>query len=159
MPIDRADIERVKQQIDIVAFIRSRGVRLTRKGRQFVGLCPFHDDREPSLVVDSIKQLWNCLGRCKSGGDVYRFVMKFDSIDFKAAHQVLMKEANAREEAKQMAKPKLVAKKQRAEQTEREVKQETKRETKATLSVVECDWLERVTTHYHASLLQILRAT
>jgi DNA primase len=82
MPIEKEEIERVKQAVDIVALIRSRGIKLTRKGKQFVGLCPFHPDREPSLIVDSVKQLWNCLGRCKSGGDVYRFVMKFDSVDF-----------------------------------------------------------------------------
>jgi len=76
MPISKEEIERVKQAIDIVSLIRSRGVRLTRKGRQFVGLCPFHPDSEPSLVVDAVKGLWNCLGRCREGGDVYRFVMK-----------------------------------------------------------------------------------
>jgi hypothetical protein len=52
-----------------------------------VGLCPFHDDHEPSLVVDAKKQLWNCLGACREGGDVYRFVMKADGVDFREAHR------------------------------------------------------------------------
>ncbi|MGH8772368.1 MAG: CHC2 zinc finger domain-containing protein, partial [Burkholderiales bacterium] len=73
----------------MAAFIRSRGVTLTQRGKQLVGLCPFHDDHEPSLVVDAKKQLWNCLGACHEGGDVYRFVMKADSVDFREAHRRL----------------------------------------------------------------------
>jgi DNA primase catalytic core len=89
MLIDKAEIERVKQASEMVAFIRSRGVSLTQRGKQLVGLCPFHDDHEPSLVVDAKKQLWNCLGACHEGGDVYRFVMKADSVDFREAHRRL----------------------------------------------------------------------
>jgi DNA primase len=89
MLIDKAEIERVKRANELVAFIRSRGVTLTRRGRQLVGLCIFHDDHEPSLVVDPKKQLWNCLGACREGGDVYRFVMKADGVDFREAHRRL----------------------------------------------------------------------
>jgi DNA primase catalytic core len=87
--IDKAEIERVKRANELVAFIRSRGVALTQRGKQLVGLCPFHDDHEPSLVVDPRKQLWNCLGACHEGGDVYRFVMKADGVDFREAHRRL----------------------------------------------------------------------
>jgi len=76
MLIDKSEIERVKQANELVGFIRSCGVTLRQRGKQLVGLCPFHDDHQPSLVVDSKKQLWNCLGACHEGGDVYRFVMK-----------------------------------------------------------------------------------
>jgi DNA primase catalytic core len=89
MLIDKAEIERVKRANELVAFIRSRGVALTQRGKQLVGLCPFHDDHEPSLVVDPKKQLWNCLGACHEGGDVYRFVMKADGVDFREAHHRL----------------------------------------------------------------------
>jgi len=89
MLIDKAEIERVKQANELVAFIRSRGVTLTRRGKQLVGLCPFHDDHEPSLVVDTRKQLWNSLGACHEGGDVYRYVMKADGVDFREAHRRL----------------------------------------------------------------------
>jgi hypothetical protein len=54
-----------------------------------VGLCPFHDEHEPSLIIDAKKQLWNCLGACHEGGDVYRFVMKADGVDFREAHRRL----------------------------------------------------------------------
>jgi DNA primase catalytic core len=87
--IEKAEIELVKRASDLAALIRSRGVKLQRRGRQLVGLCPFHDDHEPSLIVDPAKQLWNCLGACKEGGDVYRFVMKADSVDFREAHRRL----------------------------------------------------------------------
>ena len=89
MLIDKVEIERVKRANELAAFIRSRGITLTQRGKQLVGLCPFHDDHEPSLVVDAKKQLWNCLGACHEGGDVYRFVMKADGVDFREAHRRL----------------------------------------------------------------------
>jgi DNA primase len=89
MLIDKREIEQVKRVNELVGFIRSRGVSLTRRGKQLVGPCPFHDDHEPSLVVDPKKQLWNCLGACHEGGDVYRFVMKADGVDFREAHRRL----------------------------------------------------------------------
>lgn len=58
--LDKTEIERVKRANELVGFIRSHGVSLTQRGKQLVGLCPFHDDDEPSLVVDAKKQLWNC---------------------------------------------------------------------------------------------------
>jgi DNA primase len=89
MLIDKGEIERVKQAKELVGFIRGGGVALTPRGKQLVGLCPFHDDHEPSLVVDARKQLWNCLGACHEGGDVYCFVMKAEGVDFREAHRRL----------------------------------------------------------------------
>src|SRR5712691_9262516 len=89
MLIDKAEIERVKRANELVSFIRARGVTLTQRGKQLVGLCLFHPDTEPSLIVDPKKQLWNCLGACHEGGDVYRFVMKADGVDFREAHRRL----------------------------------------------------------------------
>ncbi|MGH9931729.1 MAG: CHC2 zinc finger domain-containing protein, partial [Pyrinomonadaceae bacterium] len=89
MLIDKAEIERVKRANELVSFIRSRGVTLTQRGKQLVGLCPLHRDTEASLIVDPKKQLWNCLGACHEGGDVYRFVMKADGVDFREAHRRL----------------------------------------------------------------------
>jgi DNA primase len=87
--IDKAEIERVKRDNDLAALVRTRGVKLTRRGKQLIGLCPFHEDHEPSFIVDPKKQLWNCLGACSEGGDVYRFVMKADGVDFREAHSRL----------------------------------------------------------------------
>src|SRR5215475_17217 len=87
--IEQSEIDRIKRETDLVKLVESSGVNLKRKGKQFPGLCPFHDDHEPSLIVDPKKQLWNCLGACSEGGDVYKWVMKRDGIDFKTAHQRL----------------------------------------------------------------------
>jgi DNA primase len=86
MLIEKGEIERVKRANDLVELVRGRGIELKRKGKQLVGKCPFHADHEPSLVVDPKKQLWNCLGACREGGDVYKFVMKLDGLDFRSAH-------------------------------------------------------------------------
>jgi DNA primase len=130
MLIDKAEIERVKRANELAAFIRSRGVALTQRGKQLVGLCPFHDDHEPSLVVDARKQLWNCLGACHEGGDVYRFVMKADGVDFREAHLRLKAGAGVGGH----------------ESGARAFGSELKTE--------DLQWLERAVDHYHARLLE-----
>ncbi len=87
MYVSKEAIERVRRSLDLVAVIEGRGVKLARRGRNWVGLCPFHEDREPSLVVNPERQLWNCFGACranggKSGGDVFAFVAKADGVSF-----------------------------------------------------------------------------
>ena len=72
------EIEEVKRSVDLVALVRSSGVELTKKGRNYVGRCPFHMDKSASLVVTPDKGLWNCLGACRnnghpSGGDAIGF--------------------------------------------------------------------------------------
>lgn len=101
MYVTKEAIERVRRAQDLVAVVESRGVRLQRRGKNWVGLCPFHEDREPSLVVNPEKQLWNCLGACsgnggKSGGDVFAFVAKKDGVTFLQAMQRLGYEEPAR---------------------------------------------------------------
>ena len=90
MYVTKEAIEEVRRSNDLVQVIRSRGVELKRKGRNYVGRCPFHEDRTPSLVVSPEKQLWNCLGACaasgqKSGGDVITFAMRKDGVNFAEA--------------------------------------------------------------------------
>ncbi len=69
--------------------MRRRGVKPEVHGANLIGLCPFHDDREPSLVVTPPKNLWNCLGACGEGGDVIRWVMKSEGITFRHAVELL----------------------------------------------------------------------
>ncbi len=97
MLISKADIDDVKARHELAAFVASSGVELKKKGRYYVGRCPFHSpDKTPSLVVDPEKQLWNCLGACRtngnggggkgsSGGDLFAFGMKLWGIDFREA--------------------------------------------------------------------------
>ncbi len=68
--ISEAEIERLKRSVAVEELVRRKGVELRRHGRELIGLCPFHDDHEPSLVVSPEKNLWHCLGACQSGGSV-----------------------------------------------------------------------------------------
>lgn len=58
-------IERLKSEVSLERLAEARGVKVTRHGADLHGLCPFHDDREPSLVISPKKNLWHCLGRAR----------------------------------------------------------------------------------------------
>src|SRR3989338_5418285 len=74
-------IEEIKKKIDIVALINSF-IPLKRTGRNYKSLCPFHQERTPSFVVSSDRQIWHCFGACQEGGDVIKFLMKWENITF-----------------------------------------------------------------------------
>ena len=74
-------IDEVKQRTDIVEVI-SQYVALTKAGRTFRALCPFHGEKSPSFFVYPEQQSWHCFGACNTGGDVFAFIMKKQSIDF-----------------------------------------------------------------------------
>ena len=82
--IEKERIEAVKRGIDLAAVVESRGVKLRKNGKGLVGLCPFHDDTNPSLSVNTQTNLWQCFG-CGTGGDVIRFVELFDKVPFPEA--------------------------------------------------------------------------
>ncbi len=73
-------IDEVKQKTDIIDII-SQHVTLTKAGRTFRGLCPFHSEKHPSFYVYPEQQSWHCFG-CNTGGDVFSFIMKKQSTDF-----------------------------------------------------------------------------
>jgi len=77
--------------VDIVPLI-SQTVALKRRGRKFVGLCPFHTEKTPSFTVDQVKQAFYCFG-CKASGSVFDFVMKRDRVEFKEALEILARSA------------------------------------------------------------------
>jgi DNA primase len=72
--------ERVKQQADIVRVV-GEYVRLKKTGKDFSGLCPFHQEKTPSFTVSPIKQIFYCFG-CGKGGDVFNFVMEMERCEF-----------------------------------------------------------------------------
>ena len=74
--VPTAEVDRLKREISVERLVESHGVVLKRRGANLVGLCPFHDDKEPSLVVTPSKNLWNCLGACRSGGTAIDWVMQ-----------------------------------------------------------------------------------
>ena len=83
--------ERVLESIDIVDVIGER-VSLARKGREYVGLCPFHDDHRPSMSVSPQKQIFKCWS-CGVGGDVIKFVQLSQRVEFKEALAILARRA------------------------------------------------------------------
>lgn len=91
MKDDRADIQEIKERIDIVAVI-SRYLSLTKSGANFKGRCPFHKDDTPSFVVSPQKGLWHCFG-CGEGGDLFGFLMRIERISFPEAAKRLAAEA------------------------------------------------------------------
>lgn len=81
-------IDEVKQKTDIVEVI-SQYASLTKSGRTFRALCPFHSEKHPSFFVYPEQQSWHCFGACNIGGDVLSFIMKKQGIDFGEALRLL----------------------------------------------------------------------
>ncbi|MBK6514312.1 MAG: hypothetical protein IPG04_09370 [Polyangiaceae bacterium] len=91
------DIQRLKRDISLEQLVRSRGIDLRRTGANLLGLCPFHDDHEPSLVITPDSNLWHCLGACQAGGSVIDFVMKAEGVSFRHAVELLRRGADLAE--------------------------------------------------------------
>ncbi|VDB01170.1 DNA primase, partial [Olavius algarvensis spirochete endosymbiont] len=76
--------DEVKSRVDIVALFGSFGVKLEKKGSSWMGSCPFHEDKSPSLSVDQSKGLYHCFG-CGESGDVFNLVMRLRTLSFPEA--------------------------------------------------------------------------
>ena len=76
-------IEEVAHKINIVEII-NRYVPLKKSGSNYVGLCPFHNEKTPSFSVSEDKQIFHCFG-CGRGGNAYKFLMEIDNITFPEA--------------------------------------------------------------------------
>lgn len=87
--IPASELERLKGEVAVARLAEARGVVLARKGADLVGLCPFHDDHEPSLVITPTKNLWHCLGACQAGGSVVDWVMRAEGVSFRHAVELL----------------------------------------------------------------------
>lgn len=85
-------IDEVRQTNDIVDII-SQYVHLKRSGRNFFGLCPFHNEKSPSFSVSPDKQIFHCFG-CGVGGNVFTFLTKIEGINFVEAVQTLAERSN-----------------------------------------------------------------
>ena len=82
--IDQEELNSIKQNVDLVSLVKSRGVTLRKNGKGYKGCCPFHEETKPSFSVNPEQNLWNCFG-CDKGGDAIRFVELIDQVDFKEA--------------------------------------------------------------------------
>ncbi|MCK6540155.1 MAG: DNA primase, partial [Anaerolineales bacterium] len=79
-------IDEIKSRIDIVDLVSEAGVKLRKAGRNYTGFCPFHDNKHtPAFVVWPETGTWRCFGACNEGGDIFKFVMKRENLDFKEA--------------------------------------------------------------------------
>jgi DNA primase len=134
------DIQRLKRDISLEQLVRSRGIDLRRTGANLLGLCPFHDDHEPSLVITPDSNLWHCLGACQAGGSVIDFVMKAEGVSFRHAVELLRRGADLAESGQ----PKPVVKGLHRRKLEPLAGQEAS----------DAELLGQVADHYHASLLE-----
>ena len=89
--IPDSELERLKREVSLLELVRGAGVELKRHGADWIGLCPFHRDTNPSLVITPAKNLWHCLGACQAGGSVIDWVMRRQAISFRRAVDELHK--------------------------------------------------------------------
>jgi len=101
-----SSIDEIKARIDIVDLASEAGVKLRRSGRTQTGFCPFHSNtRTPAFVIWPETGTWKCFGECNDGGDIFKFVMKKEGIDFKEALQRLAERAGVQLEELHTLKP------------------------------------------------------
>lgn len=84
-------VEQVRSRLNLADIVRQH-VRLRRQGREWVGLCPFHEEKTPSFSVNEQKQSWYCFG-CQRGGDLFDFVATIERTDFAGALRILAEQA------------------------------------------------------------------
>jgi DNA primase len=99
MQIPEHKIEEIRQSINIVDVI-SPFVQLRKRGRNYLGLCPFHTEKTPSFTVSEEKQIFHCFG-CHTGGNVFKFLMEYEKISFVEAVQELAEQAGITLEAEE----------------------------------------------------------
>ena len=86
--ISEEQLVMIRQKADIVDII-SGYISLTKKGKNYVAFCPFHNDKNhPSMVVSKEKQIFNCFS-CKNGGNVFSFVSKYENVNFYEAVRIV----------------------------------------------------------------------
>lgn len=83
MQIPAQDVQNIREQTDIVSLIEHY-VPLEKKGKEFVGVCPFHDDHSPSMRVSPDKQIYKCFS-CGAGGDAFKFLQEIEHISYPEA--------------------------------------------------------------------------
>lgn len=87
--ISEEELNNIRSNADIVDVI-SDYLDLKQRGRNYVAVCPFHDDHSPSLVVSRERQMFTCF-TCKTSGNVFSFVMKYENVTFPEAVQIVAK--------------------------------------------------------------------
>ena len=99
LSLHMSTISDVKERIDIVALV-SEYTPLTKAGKNYKGLCPFHAEKHASFFVFPDRQTWRCFGACGEGGDAFSFMMKKEGVDFREALEMLAQRAGVQIERK-----------------------------------------------------------
>jgi DNA primase len=145
--IPEEEIERLKREISLERLAVAKGIKLKKHGENLLGLCPFHDDREPSLVITPSKNLWHCLGACQTGGTVIDWVMRAEGVRFRHAVELLRADLPSLE---------AFSEKPRGRQKEKVAKQSTTPKLPAVIAPSAADdvLLRQVADYYHETLKQ-----
>ena len=91
--IPQSTIDKIRDQADIVDVI-SREIELKRRGVNYFGICPFHDEKTPSFSVSQSKQIYKCFGGCDAGGNVFTFIMEYYKLTFFESVKLLAERNN-----------------------------------------------------------------
>ena len=91
MAYSRDDIDKVRQATDLVDLV-SAVTKVKRSGRSFMAICPFHEEKSPSMSLDNARGLYHCFG-CQKGGDVFTFLTETQGLDFNEAIEELARRA------------------------------------------------------------------